>query len=88
MSAWRYRPEILAQLAEFAIFPREATDPVLVRDYLKALYTMEIRTMRVAQQERERAGDRASRRSYAESVVRLRDKYAILSVPVEFWVER
>lgn len=88
MTAWRYRPEVLARLAELAVFPRPHTRPTVARDYLKALYTMEIRTMRVAQQKRERADERASRASYAVAVIALREKYAILSVPVELWVER
>lgn len=88
MNAWRYRPAVLARLAELGVVPRPHTRPTVARDYLKALYTMEIRTIRVAQQKRERAGDRASRASYARAVIALRDKYAILSVPLELWVER
>jgi hypothetical protein len=83
----RYRPEILERLDAFAIFPQAHTDPVLVRDFLKALHTMEIRTIRVEQQKAERRGDRSTRRAYREKVIALREKYEILSIPVNWWVE-
>ena len=85
---YRYRPEILEQLSKFAVFPRPHTDPVIVRNYLKALYTMEIRTMRVEQQKNERAGDSSGREDYARRVIGLRDEYNVLTVPVEWWTEK
>lgn len=85
---YRYRAEILDQLAKFAIFPTSHTDPVIVRNYLKALYTMEIRTMRVAEQRKERAGDSSGRKDYARRVIELRDYYSVLTVPVEWWTEK
>jgi hypothetical protein len=81
-----YRPEILERLRAFAIFPRSHTDPGLVRDFLKALHTMEIRTIRVEQQKVERRGDRSTRKAYREKVVALREKYEILSIPVNWWI--
>ena len=83
----RYRQDILDRLAKFAIFPRPHTDPVMIRDFVKALHTMEIRTMRVEQQRRERAGDTSGRKEYREKVVRLREKYEVLSIPVQWWTE-
>lgn len=85
MPADPYRPQILIQLVEYGVFPRKHTDPALVRDHLKALYTMEVRILRAAQESRERSGDRASRREYAASIVALREKYAILSLPLALW---
>ncbi|HUF17674.1 MAG TPA: hypothetical protein VMS12_06500 [Thermoanaerobaculia bacterium] len=81
-----YRQEVLERLAGFAVFPRPYTDPVLARDFLKALHTMEIRTIRVEQQKAERAGDRSTRAEYRDKVIALRKKYEILSIPVEWWV--
>ena len=83
----RYRPDILQRLECFAIFPRPHTDPVVVRDFVKALHTMEIRTMRVAQQRRERAGDTSGRKAYRDAVIALRRKYEVLSIPVQWWTE-
>ena len=87
MSETRWRPEILEQLGSHAIFPKPETDPVMVRNYLKALYTMEIRTMRVEQQKKERVGDTSGRKAYAQRVVELRDRYPVLRIPVEWWTE-
>lgn len=78
---------MLARLEEFGIIPRPHTDPRVARDYLKALYTMEVRFLKVDQQRREAAGDRTSRTRYAARVVALRERYAILSLPVELWAD-
>ncbi len=83
----RYRQDILDRLETFAIFPRPHTDPVMVRDFVKSLHTMEIRTMRVDQQRRERAGDSSGRKEYRDQVIRLREKYEVLSIPVQWWTE-
>lgn len=83
-----YRPDILERLARFAVFPRSHTDPVIVRDYLKALHTMEIRTIRVEQQKRERTGDSSGRAAYRDKVIALREKYDVLSIPVQWWTKR
>ncbi|HEY0788397.1 MAG TPA: hypothetical protein VGE86_07115 [Thermoanaerobaculia bacterium] len=86
--AFRWRPEVLARLEELGVRPLPQTDPVVARDYLKALYTMEVRFLKVEQQRRERGGDLESRRTYAERVIALRARYAILSLPVELWADR
>jgi len=88
MPTYRYRPQILKQLETFGVFPRPHTDPVIVRDFLKFLYTMEIRTMRVEQRARERDDGGESRPGYVNRVLELRERYPILSIPVEWWVER
>ena len=88
MTLHRYRPDILKRLEKFALFPRPHTDPVIVRDFLKALHTMEIRTIRVEQQKKERAGDTSGRRAYRDAVVALQRKYEVLSIPVQWWIDR
>ena len=60
----------------------------MVRDYLKALYTMEVRFLKSDQRRRESEGDLESRKSYAGRVVTLREQYAILALPVELWADR
>lgn len=85
---FRWRPEVLARLEEFGLRPLPETDPVIARDYLKALYTMEVRFLKVDQQRRERAGDLESRRAYAGRVIELRERYAILALPIELWADR
>ncbi|HUO85041.1 MAG TPA: hypothetical protein VM534_08005 [Thermoanaerobaculia bacterium] len=84
---FRYRPEILSALEALNVHPKPWTDPVMVRDYLKALYTMEIRTMRVGETHRLRSGERMEPKEYARRVVELREKYRVLSIPVRWWAE-
>ena len=83
-----WQPEVLGRLEEFGLRPLPHSDPVMVRDYLKALYTMEVRFLRSDQRQREREGDLESRKSYSGRVIALREQYAILSLPVELWAER
>ena len=85
MTPVRYRSEILSQLAEYGVFPRPHTPPALVQEYLKALYTMEVRFLRADQEQRQRSGEKSNLRDYAARVVALREKYAILSLPLELW---
>ncbi len=86
--AFRWRPEVLARLEPFGVRPLPRTDPIVARDYLKALYTMEVRFLKVEQQKRERSGDLESRRTYADRVIALRERYAILALPLELWADR
>jgi hypothetical protein len=79
---YRYRPEILQELAIFGLHPRATTSPGFVRDYLRDLYKWEIRGLR----DRYRA--RAfPKHEFADRVIVLRRKYVLLSIPVETWVE-
>lgn len=88
MIEMEWNEQILERLDVFGIRPRPSTDPILVRDYLKALYTMEIRFLREEQKARERSGDLDSRRSYAARVIELRRRYDLLEIPVEMWRAR
>jgi hypothetical protein len=87
-SLFRWRPEVLSRLEEFGLRPLPHSDPVMVRDYLKALYTMEVRFLRSDQRGREREGDLESRKTYSGRVIALREQYAILALPVELWADR
>ncbi len=77
---YRYRPEVLDQLALHGVTPRPSTPPALVRDYLSDLYRYEIRKLR----RRLLAGDIA-KANYSGEVVHLRRHYPLLSVPLQFW---
>ncbi len=77
---YRYRPEVLEQLALHGVAPRPSTPPALVRDYLSDLYRYEIRRLRA----RLLAGDIA-KVDYAGEVIRLRVRYPLLSIPVRLW---
>jgi hypothetical protein len=79
---YRYRPEVLDELAGVGVRPTHLTPPQRVRDFLSALYRWEIRQLR--QQLLARAFPRSE---YADRVIALRRRYPLLSIPVEAWVE-
>ena len=79
---YRYRPDVLLQLANHGVQPRPTTSPELVHEFLNDLYRYELRTLR----------DRLLRRefpktSYYDLVVELRRKYPLLSLKTWQWLE-
>jgi hypothetical protein len=76
-----YRPEVLEELARFGVRPRPTTPPRLVYDYLSDLYRYEIRRLR----DRLLRGE-FPKRDYSEYVVRLRQRYPLLSIQTRFWM--
>jgi hypothetical protein len=84
---YRYKQDILAELAQFGILPQPTTDPALVREFLNDLYRYEIRKLKQQQVALEREQGRQARKGYADKVVVLRQKYPLLSVPLQNWVE-
>lgn len=77
---YRYRPEVLEQLAHHGLRPRPETAPMFLRDHLSALYRYELRRLRERLRRREFA-----RRDYADLVIATRRRYVLLSIPVETW---
>ena len=80
--AFRYRRDVLLQLANHGVQPRPDTSPELVHEFLNDLYRYELRALR----------DRLLRRefpkaSYYERVVELRRKYPLLSLKTQQWLE-
>jgi hypothetical protein len=80
---YRYDDRILEALAEHGLVPRPDTPPALLRDAVSDLYRYEIRRLR----ESLLAG-RIAKRDYSNHVLALRQRYLILSVPLERWVIR
>jgi hypothetical protein len=78
--AFRYRPEVLAALAEHGIRPTSSSPPDLVRGFVRDLYKYEIRRLR------DRLLAKAfPRAEYADRVLRLRERYGVLTlVPGQF----
>jgi hypothetical protein len=76
-----YRPGVLDQLLTHGVRPKSGTSPALVRTFLNDLYRYELRRLRG----RLLAGAIA-KPDYAAHVVRLRERYALLSLPVRLWV--
>lgn len=80
MPTYRYRPQILEELATYGLVPRRDTSPERLRDHVRDLYRIEIRRLR----DRCRAGEFSTRELPAR-VVELRKRYVLLSIPVARW---
>jgi len=80
--SFKYRVEVLNELARHGVIPGDDTPPELIRDFINALYVCEIRSLR------QRLLDGATaRRDYAKHVESLRKRYPILSAPIRSWLE-
>jgi hypothetical protein len=80
---YTYHQQVLDTLAEHGLIPTPETSPQRLRDALRDLYKYEIRRLR----DRLIAGD-FPKREYAGLVVALRQRYWLLSVPVQLWTDR
>jgi hypothetical protein len=78
----RYCHDVREELKRLGVLPTEGTPPELVREQLNDLYCYELRRLR----DRRRAGD-IPKTEYADHVRQLRRKYALLSRPLESWIE-
>lgn len=77
---YRYRPQILEQLACHGLRPRPETAPARLKEQVNDLYRYELRQLRERLLRRE-----IPRPEYAAHVVALRKKYLLLSVPLGRW---
>jgi hypothetical protein len=77
---YRYRADVLRALWRHGVHPRSDTAPELVRAFVRDLYKYEIRTLRGRMLRQE-----FPRLEYAGRVEALRDRYAVLSLlPQQF----
>jgi hypothetical protein len=79
---YQYHPKVREQLALHGLAPRHDTPPARVRDALSDLYRYEIRRLRS-----ELLAGRIPKSAYAQYVTNLRNRYWLLSIPVEMWAE-
>jgi hypothetical protein len=80
---FQYRADVLRELARHGIQPTPHTPPGVVRDYVRDLYKYEIRQLR------ERMLKKAfPRAEYAGRVEQLRDRYPVLALLPEQFLER
>ena len=79
---YRYRTEVLDELARHGLTPKTTTPPQFLRDAINDLYRIEIRKLR----DRCRAGE-FSTRELPSHVVELRKRYVLLSIPTDRWTE-
>lgn len=83
----RYRPFVLEELARWGIVPSPETDPRRAYFLLKAIYCFEIREMKIRRKEKERVLGPQPFDDYRRGLERLKDKYAVLKLPAQRWVE-
>lgn len=81
MTQYRYSRPVLDALAGHGLIPLPETPPERLRDAVRDLYRYEIRQLRLTLL----AGGIA-KPDYANHVVQLRQKYPLLSLPLELWV--
>ena len=82
MTAYRYRREVLERLWAHGIQPTAATRPELAHEFVSDLYRFELRRLRdrLLRREIPKAG-------YADRVIELRRKYALISLKPRQWLE-
>ncbi len=79
---YRYRSQIVDELARHGLVPKPTTSPEFLRAAINDLYRIEIRTLR----DRCRSGE-FSTRELPGHVIELRKRYVLLSIPLHNWVE-
>ena len=80
--AYKYRPRVLEDLAGHGLRPLPDTAPQQLRDALRDLYKYEIKRLRA-----ELLAGRFRKDEYAARIIALRERYPLLSLPLEVWVE-
>jgi hypothetical protein len=76
----RYHPAVLDELARHGLRPGPHTSPGQLRDAVRDLYRYEIKRLRG-----ELLAGRFPKPEYAGRVLELRNRYPLLSMPLERW---
>ena len=79
--AYTYRPDVLQELARHGLRPAPSTPPQQLRDAVRDLYKYEIKRLRA-----ELLAGTFPKNEYAARVVALRERYPLLSLPIDFWL--
>ena len=79
---YRYKPEILAQLARHGVVPKPTTPPAAARAVVNDLYRYELRLLR----DRYLVGE-FSKQAYYDKVVEVRNRYPVMGVLTRHWTE-
>ena len=79
---FRYKPEILRQLADHGVIPRPTTPPTVARGVVNDIYRYELRLLR----DRYLVGE-FSKQAYYDKVVEVRNRYPVMAVLTRHWVE-
>ena len=81
LSSYRFRADVLEQLARHGVCPTPSTRPELVHEFVSDLYRFELRRLRdrLVRGEIPKAG-------YFERVVALRRQYPLVSIKPDQWL--
>ena len=79
---YRYKPEVLTELAGYGVFPKPDTRPELVIEFMRDLYRMELRRLRD-----QLVRGAFPKASYYGRVVAMRRKYPVVSLKPHELVE-
>jgi len=82
----RYRPEVASILLDHGAAPTQSTQPRLVYQFLRAVYTFEIRERKARRRELERFFGPQPMSDYTRQIEELRRKYFLLREPLERWL--
>lgn len=77
---YRYKPEVLDQLARHGVVPKPTTPPTAVRAVVNDIYRYELRLLR----DRYLAGE-FSKQAYYAKVVETRNRYPVLGILTRYW---
>jgi hypothetical protein len=79
---YRYKPEILAQLADHGVIPKPTTPPTTARAVVNEIYRYELRLLR----DRYLVGE-FSKQAYYNNVVEIRNRYPVMAVLTRYWTQ-
>jgi hypothetical protein len=77
---YRYRPEILVQLARHGVIPKPTTPPKTARGVINDIYRYELRQLR----DRYMVGE-FSKTEYFDKVVEVRNRYPVMGILTRHW---
>ena len=79
---YRYKPQILAQLAAHGVIPKPTTPPTTARAVVNDIYRYELRQLR----DRYLVGE-FSKQEYYDKVVSVRNRYPVMAVLTRHWAD-
>ena len=79
---YRYKPEVLEQLARHGVMPKPTTPPTFARAVVNDIYRYELRLLR----DRYLVGE-FSKQAYYDKVVETRNRYPVMGILTRFWTE-
>lgn len=85
MSQAPFRADVAAELGRHGIRPKPGTEARLVRDFLRDLYTFQLRDLKLMRREAEQVLGPQPLDTYRRQVEDLKDRYTILALPVDRW---